>query len=235
MKLLYMIPGSLGPGFDMNEVQRRERILQAMASEKTVIHAAVSGEGPLSIESACDEAYCLTSMLREAKAAEKKGYDGIIIGCAGDPGADALKEAVSIPVVGPAQASFAMASLVGRNFSVIAPVDGTVGITKDLIAKYGFRDCIASIRSASVSVLDIVDNPLLAEKRTREEAFAAKVQDGADSIVLGCMSLAFADFDKKLSDQLKIPVINPVKASFYLMECMVRMKIAQSKAAYPGR
>ena len=151
MKILYLIPGSVGPGFDIDEVKRRERILQGMVSPGTEIHADVSGEGPLSIESACDEANSVPSMIKKAVQAEKDSFDGIIIGCAGDPGIECLKEAVGIPVVGPAQVSYAYSNLVGRKFSVIVPVDSCIGTTIDLVRKYGYADSCASIRSAQVS------------------------------------------------------------------------------------
>ena len=235
MKLLFLIPGSVGPGFDMDEVKRREKILQGIVSPGTAITADVSGEGPLSIESACDEANSIPSMICRAVLAEKEGCDGIIIGCAGDPGIECLKEAVKIPVVGPAQVSFAYANLVGRRFSVITPVDSTVGTTIDLIRKYGYTESLASIRSAQVSVLDITRDPLIAEKKSGEEAIAARDRDGADSIVLGCMSLAFAGFDARLAQKIGIPVINPLKAAVYTLETMVKMQLAQSGKAFPHR
>ena len=233
MKLLYLIPGRVGPGFNQNEVERRELLLQKIALPGTEIHAAVSGEGPLSIESACDEANSIPSMIKAAVKAEQGGYDGIIVGCAGDPGVDALKEAVSIPAVGPAQVTFALAALIGRKFSVITPARGTVGTTYDLIAKYGFRDNFASVRCAELTVLGITEDPILAEKRTTEESIIARDQDGADCIALGCMSLAFAGFDKKLSANLGIPVINPVESAVHTLESMVVMGLSQSKKAYP--
>ncbi|MDO4488689.1 MAG: aspartate/glutamate racemase family protein [Eubacteriales bacterium] len=235
MKLLYLIPGSAGPGFDMDEVKRREGILQGMASPGTLVTADVSGEGPLSIESAVDEANSVPSMIKKAVIAESEGYDGIIVGCAGDPGLECLKEAVRIPVVGPAQVSYAYASLIGRRFSVITPVDSCIGTTIDLIRKYGFNDNCVSIRSAGISVLDITKDPKIAEKKTREQSIIARDTDGADCIALGCMSLAFAGFDEELSGELGIPVINPLKTALYTLEDMVKMKLSQSMKAYPHR
>jgi hypothetical protein len=40
-------------------------------------------------------------MLQAAVQAEREGYEGIITGCAGDPGLDAARELVRIPVVNP--------------------------------------------------------------------------------------------------------------------------------------
>lgn len=235
MKILYLIPGSVGPGFDMDEVKRREKILQGIAGPEVEIVADVSGEGPLSIESAVDEANCIPSMIKKAIAAEKAGFDGIIVGCAGDPGLECLKEAVRIPVVGPAQVSFAYANLLGRKFSVITPVDSTIGTTIDLVRKYGYTECFAGVRSAQVSVLDITRNPLIAEERTREESIKARDNDGADCIALGCLSLAFAGFERKLSEELGIPVINPLTAALYTLEALVKMQLSQSAKAFLHR
>ena len=76
---------------------------------------------------------------------------------------------------------------------------------------------------------------MIAEKRSGEEAIAARDRDGADCIVLGCMSLAFAGFDARLTQRIGIPVINPVKAAVYTLETMVKMQLAQSGKAFPHR
>ena len=233
MKILYLVPGSTGPGFDEREIERRRKILQEMAAEGVTVEAGASGAGPLSIESMYDEYAVIPGSIDAIIQAQKDGYDGVIMGCAGDPGVDGAREAVSIPVIGPAQASFALASILGRHFSVISPVDETVGTTEDLVRKYGFTAQLASVRSAGITVLGINENPELAAERALEEIFKAKKEDGADCIVLGCMSLAFAQFDKKASKLAGIPVINPAFASLKLLETQISMGLSHSKKAYP--
>ncbi|MCP4321048.1 MAG: hydrogenase expression protein HupH, partial [Alteromonadales bacterium] len=41
--------------------------------------------------------------IKQAIKAERAGADAIIIDCMGDPGLNACREAVSIPVIGPCQ------------------------------------------------------------------------------------------------------------------------------------
>ncbi|MEA4847188.1 MAG: aspartate/glutamate racemase family protein [Clostridiaceae bacterium] len=233
MRLLYLVPGSTGPGFEESIIERRRDILQEMASAGTVIEAKASGTGPLSIESMYDEYAVIPGAIEAIIRAEKEGIDGVIMGCAGDPGVDGAREVVSIPVVGPAQASFAIASILGRRFSIVTPVDQTIGTSIDLAVKCGYRESLASVRSAGITVLDINKDPDIAAKRSLEAARKARDEDGADCIVLGCMSLAFAGFDKEASKELGIPVINPAMASLKVLETLVAMGISQSKRAYP--
>lgn len=233
MRILYLVPGSTGPGFEESIIEKRRIILQEMATSGTVVEAKASGIGPLSIESMYDEYAVIPGAIDVIIQAEKEGIDGVIMGCAGDPGVDGAREVVSIPIVGPAQASFALASMLGRKFSIVTPVDQTIGTSIDLAVKYGFRESLASVRSAGISVLDINKDPNIASKFSLDAARKAKDVDGADCIVLGCMSLAFAGFDKEASRELGIPVINPAMASLKMLETLIEMKISHSKKAYP--
>ena len=233
MRILYLVPGSTGPGFEESIIERRCAILQEMAAPGTIIEAKASGIGPLSIESMYDEYAVIPGAIEAIIKAEKEGIDGVIMGCAGDPGVDGAREVVSIPVIGPAQASFAIASILGRRFSIVTPVDQTIGTSFDLAVKCGYRESLASVRSAGITVLDINKDPDIAAKRSLEAARKAKDLDGADSIVLGCMSLGFAGFDKEASKELGIPVINPAVASLKIIESLVGMGLSHSKRAYP--
>jgi allantoin racemase len=53
-------------------------------------------------------------------------------------------------------------------------------------------------------------------------------QDGADIIVLGCMSMAFLPgVAQRLQDELGCPVINPVLAALKTAEMAASLKIGQ--------
>ena len=58
------------------------------------------------------------------------------------------------------------------------------------------------------------------------------IDTGADTIVLGCMSMGFMDVDGMLSDELGVPVVNPVRAALAFAEGLVRQGLKQSRAAY---
>ena len=181
----------------------------------------------------CDEYQAIPGVIEATVQAEKDGFDGVIIGCAGDPGVDGAREMVKIPVIGPAQASYVVCSMLGRRFSVITPLQELLGTTEGLVKKCGLGDSLASIRSTDITVLDINRNPGIAAERTLEEAQKCRDLDRADCVTLGCMSLAFAQIDKEISRQLGIPVVNPLTAAVHTLEALVRMGVSHSKKAYP--
>jgi allantoin racemase len=60
-----------------------------------------------------------------------------------------------------------------------------------------------------------------------EAGRAAIDQDGADVLILGCMSMAF------LQERLAVPVINPVVASLAMAEYVANNRLCHSKRAWP--
>jgi allantoin racemase len=65
-------------------------------------------------------------------------------------------------------------------------------------------------------------------------AQAAVEQDGADVLVLGCMSMAFLpDITSKLGERVGVPIVNPVLAALKTAEAVLSMRLAHSKRAWP--
>jgi len=230
MRILYIIPGE---GISLDEMERRRRILQEHAFPGTEVSIMSCKNGVQSIESSYEDALVTPSVIRAAVEAEQEGYDGIILGCAGDPGLYAVREMIHIPVAGPGEYAVHLASMLGNRFSVLAIVDSCVPRHVHLVRRAGIMpDKLASVRAAGVPVLHISGHLDEVKERVRQEARAAVEEDGADCIILGCMSLAFALFDRELSAELGIPVINPAIGALKHLEAMVSSGISHSKMAY---
>lgn len=190
------------------EMERRWRIMQSVASSGTTITFVSNPSGPLSIETAEDEQAAVPGMKSNLKMAT--GYDAITLGCFGDPGLHELRDLTTLPVLGPGIAAMHAASLVCGKFSVLAPVTSSIPSTEKQIQGYGFSD-----KGVSVRALDI---PVLTIRQDRERAVDTAVRvagqciekDGAEVIVLGCMSMAFQRLDVDLAEILGVRVINPL-------------------------
>lgn len=233
MKLLYLIPGNVREGgFGVEEMKRRERVLREYASPGTEVDAADVASGPPSIESMYEEALAVPGLVNAAVQAEKDGYDGIVIGCYGDPGLAAVREMAGIPVVGPGETSVLLAAMLGHHFSIVTVTDSIVGALEQLALAAGADRKLASVRPINVPVLDIGTHPEIVWERALAEAKAARDSDRADCIALGCMSMAFAGFDRKLSAELGIPVVNPAVCALKALEGLVSMGLSHSKRAY---
>ena len=169
--------------------------------------------------------------------AEKNGYDGVAMGCLDEPGVDAAKESLSIPVVGECESAMHFASLVGRKFSFIVP--GTITGSKrggdgaflleDLARKYGLIQKLSSIRSVSTKSLDYTTQKEDLNNEMLLQAQKAIEEDGADSII-GYGSLDLITF---LQRNIKVPVIDPVRSGVIFVESLIRLGMTHSKRTFP--
>lgn len=228
-KVLYVVPGV---GLDEAELGRRRDILNSFATHGVQYDVKAVTEGPPSIESIYDEYMAVPGTLKLIREAEATGYDAAIIGCYGDPGLDAAREIVSIPVIGPGEASMLFAAMVGRKFSIVTILRSVFPALEAIADRLGVSKNLASMKEVGIHVLDLAKDTEHSMRMLTRAGKEAVEQDGADTLVLGCMSEAFLGFDKKISKELGVPVINPVLASVRSAEALCSMGISHSRKAY---
>ncbi len=189
-------------------------------------------KGPESIEQIYDETWAGVPTLLEAEKAEKEGYDAVIDYCFEDPALPSLKEALTIPVVGIDEPSVHLASMLGRKFSVVGVGGKNMALAiEDKVASYGLRGKLASVRLTDVRVLDITKEFDRLVNELTEKGSKAVEEDGADVIVLGCGGLL--NIAGILQKKLNVPVIDPGLVALKIAEDLVKLKLTQSKKAYP--
>jgi len=167
--------------------------------------------------------------------AEEEGFDAVCIDTVSDSGMYALRSRLKIPVLGPGEASFHMACILGKTFSVLTMWDEWFPLYTKTITEYGLWSRVASLRSIKTRP-DLSD--LLAGKeevifeKLRHEAMRAIEDDGADVIVLGSTTMhQSADY---LARTLPVPVINPGLVTYKLCETLLDLGLAHSKRAFPS-
>lgn len=207
-----------------------EREFKAFARPGTEISVVSLEKGPASIESMYDEYISAPWTLEKVEQSEEEGYNAIIIDCMGDPALHAARELVDIPVIGPAEASMAMACIIGHKFSVVTVLQSVVPIFHRMVASYGFKERFASVRSIDIPVLELdkedeVKEGLLMESRKAIE------EDDADLIILGCTGMI--GMAQELEKELGVPVIDPTAAALKMAESIVDLGLSHSKLVYP--
>ena len=167
--------------------------------------------------------------------AEEEGYAGVLIDTVSDSGLRALRSRLDIPVVGPGEAAFAAAMMLGKKFTVLTMWPEWFPLYEKTLTEYGWWERMASLRSIETRP-DVTE--LLAGKeevifdKLREEAILAMEEDGADVIVLG--STTMHQSAKYLANHLPIPVINPGQVAYKFLETLIELNLVHSKKAFPA-
>jgi len=206
------------------------------ARNGTTIHVAAIKHGAYSIEMQYEKHMSVPEMLSLARGAERGGASAIIIDCMGDPGLVAIREAVNIPVVGPAQTSAFVAASLAHRFSIIGTSDNMVHKFQTQMDEYGISSKLASVRGTGIPAREVERNQDQLVQAFIREAELAVTQDGAHIIIPGCTGMIglAASMQKALEARgIHVPVIEPPAVAVKMAEALSDLGLAQSKLTYP--
>jgi allantoin racemase len=234
-KIAYLMEGA-STGRLSGELARREKVLREIASPGTEIDIFGLESDPEkshlgTVQSGYAAALSTIGDLKCAIAAEEAGYQAVIIPCGGDPGITPLREVLTIPVVPPGSAAKHMCSLIGPRFSIITVGNGPVK-RPEIHERDGLMKLV-SIHQTGLTVPEVRAKPKEAYEAMVREGKSAVDVYGAASVTFGCMSMGFLMVDEKLSEEIGVPVVNPVKAAVKTAETLIDLGLTHSKRAYP--
>lgn len=167
--------------------------------------------------------------------AEAEGYAAVVVDTVSDSGVRALRSRLSIPVIGPGEAAFHTAMMLGKKFTILTMWPQWFPLYEKTLTDYCLWDRVASLRSIDTRP-DVTE--LLAGKeevifaKLKAEAERAIADDGADVIVLG--STTMHQSAAWLAGELPIPVINPGVVAYKQAELLVTLGLSHSKRAFPS-
>ena len=186
---------------------------------------------PSSIESRNEEFELARWVIERTVEAERRGFDAVVTGCMGDPGVEAARELVRIPVIAPGETALLTARLLAHHFSVISPLRETVPIAREMVHKAGLTANVASVRALGVPVERIrerdpatLDALVALGRRCVED-------DGAELLVPLCASMSLlAD---EVEPRIGVSVVNGVRLSLRAAEMLVGAGLSHSPVTYP--
>ena len=225
--IAYLVPGR---GLDAAELDRREGIANELTDASVTVVDA--DDGPLSIESEVEHEWCVRSLLGLLRETEDD-YDGFVVGCFGDTGLAAAREFVEKPVVGPASSTFHTAAQLSDRFSCLT-IRSTPASKRRQILADGLGERLASVRVVEQGVLDVDHESEEIVRKMVREAEAAVDADGAESVVPGCMSLAFMQVHDRVAEELGVPFLDPVRISLGTAAMWAEQGLTPSRVTYPA-
>lgn len=233
MKIAYLIPGPMArEAAGKAELERRQDLLRQWATPGTQVDVHDVPEGPRSIESMCEEYLSIPATMRRAVHLEQEGYDALILGCYGDPGLDGIRELISIPMVGPGEATALISASLGHRFSIITVTDSIIAALERQMQSVGVGEKLASVRAVDIPVLELHRDREGTVAAIAAEGKKALQEDRADTLIVGCMSMGFLGTAEAAAQELGVPVLNPAKVSLKYAEALVGAGLTHSRRAY---
>ncbi len=200
---------------------------RSVAAAGTEIVPAHPSFGPVTIEGHYDEAIAAAGVAEQVRTSHAQDADAVVIACFGDPGLDAAREALDVPVLGIAEAAFHAASFLATGFSVVTTMTRTCVIAERLVQRYGFERHCRGIHGTDIPVLDLEhggDETVLRIERAARDALA---RDRSDAIVLGCAGMA--PLCAHLQQRLGVPVIDGVAVAVKFAESLAALGLRTGK------
>ncbi len=153
--------------------------------------------------------------------------DAVLLAGFGNVGIYALKEVLDIPVVSIAEASMAMACLLGHKFSTLAMLKQFIPYQEDVVRILGFEGKCASVRAIRISGNRAPSEREATLAALKEEALRIIEEDHAEVIVLAGAGLC--GYEDDLSEAIGIPVLDAVVVGAKMAEMMVETGLRHSK------
>jgi allantoin racemase len=232
MRIKYIIPF---PHHDEGLAKRADQIPAGVLGPATTVECVPVRNSGTIIDNHYDSLIFDMYIVEAGIRAEQEGYDAVIMDTVSDSGMQALRSRLSIPVIGPGLVSYAVATILGKRFSIVTMSDRWRFIYEKNLATYGLSPLCASVRAINVAM----DSQLLFSD-TDDDVFAALVKearaaisnDGADVILLGSTSMHQAG--NYMAARLTVPVINPGPVAIKITESLVQLGLTHSKVAFPS-
>jgi allantoin racemase len=199
------------------------------ASSGTELIAVTTKGGTRNIDSALGDYLSGGYMIRTClESVPVHAPDAVVLAGFGRVGIDALKEALAIPVVSIAEASMALACLLGHRFTTLTMLQQFVPYQQDLVRLYGFEARCASVRAIDVNVEECVTNREKTLRELEEQIRQIVAEDRAEVVILACAGLC--GYEGELSRLARVPVLDPVAVAVKVAESLVGLGLSHSKA-----
>lgn len=252
MRIMFLNQAPKHPKISANDAEydgRVKALLDGYASPGTQIDLSYPDDyegGRVARESGSQDVhtelpYYLSTpnLVRKAVWAQENGYDALIQSNGFDPGVEATRLAVRIPVIGICKTVMHVAATLADRIGVTAPFDGYAIFTRRLLQTYGLLGFVTDVRSLSLhggvpqgDQVDASRGPIF---ERAVEVFNGLVREtGAECIVpLGGAIIPYIVSPDDLAKAVGVPVLNTKAIAIRMAEMYVNLGMSHSERTYP--
>jgi len=197
-----------------NTSERTTAMMVAIARRHVPAHVAVQGAtASAGAGMIVDEAALASSAGEVARIGLTLGPQAgaVIVAAFGDPGAKALRERLSVPVVGIGEAALREAASGGRRFGIATTTPGLVDAIRVMVAAHGLAAQFTGIRVPEAEPLALAADPNRQDAALGKAVRECLEMDGANAVVIGGGPLS--DSAARLHGQFPAAIIEPLPAA----------------------
>jgi allantoin racemase len=224
-----------------------ERLLRSYVSPGTAIdlcypddHAGERVAARMGAQSARTELHYLVSipaLVHKVVWAQENGYNAVVVANAFDPGVEAARLSVRIPVIGQCRTSLLVAAGLAERIGITVPYDGYGLHVQRLLRTYRLEPFVVDVRSLALKAGGRTQDVIASQRDVLGQLthlMRSMVEEtGADCIVpLGAAVIPYVVSPQDLQRALGIPVLNPTEIAIRFAEMCVSMGLAHSPGAY---
>ena len=174
------------------------------------------------------------ALIRKAVWAEEHGYDALIQSNTFDPGVEASRLAVRIPVIGVQRASLHFAATLADRIAITVPLEGHVPHTWRIIRSYGLQNFVLDIRPVGVYGANLLERQDEIQQRAADLMKALIRDTGAEAILpLGGALIPYVVSPSALEKEVGVPVINSKLVGIRFAETCVAGGTTHSARTHP--
>lgn len=203
------------------------KAVSEIVEESTRIDVRNLREGPPAIETEYDKTLAEHYVVEEVVKAEKEGYDAVVINCFDDPGLNASREVVKIPVFGIGETSIIYSLLLGHHIAIISTGRNSLVAYRRRVRELGVENRVVYVSGIDIPVLKLRESIDLTKDHLIKEIVRARDVYGADVIVLGCGGLI--GLARELSEETGVVIIDPTLVTVKIAEATTRLGYTYSR------
>ena len=227
MRIVIVLPWAQGSLSEEEEAHRRA-LAGAAASPGTEIDFVQIEQASMFSEpfSTRNTSRVVDEIAQAIEQAAPSGPDAFLVWGGLDPGVALARQRVDIPVIGIAQATYAVAAQLEARLGLVVYEAGIVDAVREGARRCGVAHLVANVRSIDVPMPELTPRRAHVRERIVEEAALALRQDGATAIYVNGMSMLPAAISaEELSSRIGAPVLDPLR---------IGMRTAELVGAQPG-
>lgn len=173
------------------------------------------------------------ALVKKIIEAEHSGFDAVVQSNTFDPGVEAGRLAVRIPVVGVLRSSCHFAACLCDRFALLVPLESHVPYVSRIVATYRMEPFLSGVKAINVYERDMSKQHGVILQRAIDLS-RELVSGGAQAIIpLGGLLFPYEVSTEELESEIGVPVVNTKAVGIRFAELMVQAKITHSQRAYP--